>query len=367
MSFGAISPNAIMAMNLGAKKDNFAHWTGEGGLSPYHLKHGGDLVWQIGTGYFGCRDADGKFDPDAFSEQAVTSQVRMIELKISQGAKPGHGGVLPAAKVTPEIARTRRVPMGKDVISPPGHSAFDSPRGLCEFIGELRRLSGGKPTGFKICIGNRSEFLGVCKAMLETGIVPDFITVDGAEGGTGAAPLEFSNSMGTPLVDGLIFVHNSLVGCGLRDKIKIACAGKVTSAAHILRNLAIGADWCNSARGMMMAVGCIQAQSCHTNKCPVGVATQDPIRQRALHVGNKSERIANYHRNTMESLAEIAAAVGLEHPGQIRPSHVFKRSTSNRAVSYDEAFLFLKERELLDGCDHREFKLDWEKASADSF
>lgn len=367
MSFGAISSNAIMAMNAGAKKSNFAHWTGEGGLSDYHLKHGGDLVWQIGSGYFGCRDEDGNFDADSFAEQAVKSQVKMVELKLSQGAKPGLGGELPAAKVTPEIAKIRRVPMGKDVISPPGHSAFDSPRGLCEFIGELRRRSGGKPTGFKICIGHRSEFLSVCKAMIETGILPDFITVDGAEGGTGAAPLEFANAMGTPLVDGLLFIHNSLVGCGLRAKIKIACAGKVTSATHILRNLALGADWCNSARGMMMAVGCIQAQSCHTNKCPVGVATQDPIRQRALHVGNKSERVALYHRNTMETLAEMVAAVGLEHPSQIRPHHLFKRLTPNRTVGYDEAFLFLKEGELLSGCNHPQFTSYWDMASADSF
>jgi glutamate synthase domain-containing protein 2 len=367
MSFGAISPNAIMAMNTGAKKGGFAHWTGEGGLSPYHLKNGGDLVWQVGTGYFGCRDADGNFDAESFAEQAVKSQVKMIELKLSQGAKPGHGGVLPAAKVTPEIAATRHVPMGQDVISPPGHSAFDSPRGLCAFIGELRKLSGGKPTGFKVCIGHRSEFLAVCKAMLETGIYPDFITVDGAEGGTGAAPLEFTNAMGTPLRDGLVFVHNSLVGCGLRSKIKIACAGKVTSAAHILRNLAIGADWCNSARGMMMAVGCIQAQSCHTNKCPVGVATQDPTRQRALHVGNKSERVAQYHRNTMEALTELVAAVGLEHPDQICPEDMFKRVTTGRAISYDKAFNFLKEGVLLSGCDHPDFEADWNKASADSF
>jgi glutamate synthase domain-containing protein 2 len=367
MSFGAISPNAIMAMNAGAKKANFAHWTGEGGLSPYHLKHGGDLVWQVGTGYFGCRDEDGNFDAESFAEQAVESRVKMIELKLSQGAKPGHGGVLPAAKVTPEIAETRRVPMGQDVISPPGHSAFNSPRELCEFVGEIRRLSGGKPTGFKICVGHRSEFLSVCKAMLETGILPDFVTVDGAEGGTGAAPLEFTNAMGTPLRDGLIFVHNSLVGCGLRSKIKIACAGKVTSAAHILRNLAIGADWCNSARGMMMAVGCIQAQACHTNKCPVGVATQDPIRQRALHVGNKSERVAQYHRNTMEALAELVAAIGLEHPDQIRPHEMFKRITPDLAVSYDEAFHFLKEGELLNGCEDPEFKADWNRASVDSF
>ena len=367
MSFGAISPNAIMAMNAGAKADGFAHWTGEGGLSSYHLKHGGDLVWQIGTGYFGCRDENGNFEAESFAEQAVLSQVKMIELKISQGAKPGHGGVLPAAKVTPEIAKTRRVPMGQDVISPPGHSAFSTPRELCEFIGKLRELSGGKPVGFKLCIGQPREFLSVCKAMLETGILPDFINVDGTEGGTGAAPLEFTNSLGAPLVEGLIFVHNSLVGCGLRKKIKIACAGKVTSAAHILRNVAIGADWCNSARAMMMAVGCLQAQTCHTNECPVGVATQDPSRQRALHVDDKARRVANYHHNTLESLAEIVAAMGVDHPDQLLPHHVFKRIESSRAVSYAEAFDFLEEGSLIDGSANQRFKSYWDSASPEIF
>jgi glutamate synthase domain-containing protein 2 len=367
MSFGAISPNAIMALNTGAKQAGMAHWTGEGGLSPYHLKNGGDLVWQIGTGYFGCRDSNGHFDPAAFAEQAVLDPVKMIEIKISQGAKPGHGGVLPAAKVTPEIAKTRRVPMGQDVISPPGHSAYTTPRELCEFVAKLRELSGGKPTGFKLCVGQPHEFLSVCKAMLETGILPDFINVDGAEGGTGAAPLEFSNSVGMPLVEGLIFVHNSLVGCGLRTKIKIACAGKVTSAAHILRNVAIGADWCNSARGMMMAVGCIQAQTCHTNECPVGVATQDPVRQRALHVGDKSVRVARFHRNTLETVSELVAAMGLNHPEELEPRHAFKRGEANRALSYAEAFEFLEDGALLDGRVGPRFQSWWDAASAERF
>ncbi len=367
MSYGAISPHAIMALNKGAKKAGFAHWTGEGGLSRYHREPGGDLVWQIGTGYFGCRNEDGTFNPDLFAEQAVIENVKMIEIKISQGAKPGHGGVLPAAKITPEIARTRKVPMGRDCLSPSGHSVFTTPRGLCEYIKQLRELCGGKPVGFKLCIGNRTEFLAICKAILETGILPDFINVDGAEGGTGAAPQEFSDSLGTPLVEGLIYVHNAIVGCGLREKIRIACAGKVTSAAHIVRNCAIGADWCNAARGFMMSVGCIQAQKCHTNECPVGVATQDPKRFRALHTGDKAERVYHFHSNTMEALSELIAAMGLDHPDQLKPWHVTKRIAPNNVVNYDEAFDFLAEGELLEKCEHRHYKHHWAAASADTF
>jgi glutamate synthase domain-containing protein 2 len=367
MSFGAISPNAIMALNLGAKRGGFYHCTGEGGLSPYHLRNGGDLVWQIGTGYFGCRKNDGTFDPELFREQAAADSVKMIEIKISQGAKPGHGGVLPAAKITPEIASTRKVPMGQDCVSPPGHSAFDSPRGLCEFIAQLRDLSGGKPIGFKLCIGHPNEFLAACKAMLATGILPDFITVDGGEGGTGAAPIEFSDSLGTPLRGGLMFVHNALVGCGLRDKIKVAASGKVASAFAIARNLAIGADWCNAARGFMMAVGCIQAQTCHTNECPVGVATQDPTRQRALHVGNKSERTYNFHRHTMETLSEIVAAAGLDHADQLQARHICMRINRTTVQSYDEAFHFVEPGALLNDGDHPLLKRYWRMASADTF
>jgi len=367
MSFGAISPNAIMALNIGAKKGRFYHCTGEGGLSPYHLRHGGDLVWQIGTGYFGCRNDDGTFNADLFAEQARQPSVKMIEIKISQGAKPGHGGVLPAAKITPEISATRKVPMGRDCVSPPGHSAFNTPRGLCQFIAKLRELSGGKPIGFKLCIGHPVEFLGVCKAMMETGILADFITVDGAEGGTGAAPMEFSDSLGTPLKGGLMFVHNALVGCNLRDKIKIAASGKVASAFAIARNLAIGADWCNAARGFMMAVGCIQAQKCHTNTCPVGVATQDPARQRALHVGDKSERAYHFHHNTMETLSEIVAAAGLSHPNELRPWHVSMRVNRTTVMTYDQAFGFLKPGGLLEGSDHPVFQRAWQLARADSF
>lgn len=368
MSFGAISPNAIMALNHGAKKANFAHWTGEGGFSPYHKKYGGDIVWQIGTGYFGCRHDDGTFHPDLFASQAVDEQVNMIELKISQGAKPGHGGVLPGAKVTPEIAATRKVPLGQDCISPPGHSAFSDPRGLCAFLKQLRDLSGGKPVGFKLCIGMPHEFLAICKAMLETGIRPDFINIDGGEGGTGAAPPEFSDSLGAPLVEGLVFAHNALVATGLRDQIKIACAGKVTSAADVIRNLAIGADWCNAARGFMMAVGCIQAQTCHTNTCPVGVATQDPRRFRALDVKDKSERVYHYHSNTMEVISDMIAAMGLQDPDELEPHQVSMRTDSNKVITFEEAFEFLPERCLVDGtCDNPKYNKWWNMASADSF
>jgi glutamate synthase domain-containing protein 2 len=368
MSFGALSPNALLALNTGAKMARFAHWTGEGGYSPYHQRPGGDVVWQIGTGYFGCRNDDGTFNADLFAEQAVADQVKMIEIKISQGAKPGHGGVLPAAKVTAEIARVRKVSMGEDCISPPGHSAFSSPRGLCQYIKQLRELCGGKPVGFKLCVGNPVEFLGVCKAMMETGILPDFITVDGGEGGTGAAPPEFSDSMGAPLVEGLIFVHNALVGCSLRDRIRIACAGKVVTAADIVRGCAIGADWCNAARGFMMAVGCIQAQTCHTNTCPVGVATQDPGRYRALVVGDKAKRVANFHRNTMKNLIELIAAMGLEHPQQLQPWHVLKRIAPNKVVTYDEAFEFEKEGALLNGTSKHPLLMRWwDQASSEEF
>ncbi len=367
MSFGAISPNAIRALNKGAKLGGFYHTTGEGGLSPYHLENGGDLVWQIGTGYFGCRNEDGSFNEEMFAEQAQFDSVRMIEIKISQGAKPGHGGVLPAAKVTQEIANTRRVPVGRDCISPPGHSAFHTPTEFCQYIKKLRELSGGKPIGFKLCVGRPHEFLAICKAMLDTGILADFITVDGAEGGTGAAPPEFSDSLGTPLREGLIFVHNSLVGCGLRNRIRVACSGKLASAFHVARTMALGADWCNIARGFMMAVGCIQAQSCHTNRCPVGVATQDRLLQRALDVSDKSQRAYHFHRNMMEALAEIVAAAGLDHPQQFLPAHICKRVGPSKIETYEQAYDFLDEGELLRGCENPVYQRCWEAASADTF
>ncbi|MGA8357091.1 MAG: FMN-binding glutamate synthase family protein, partial [Xanthobacteraceae bacterium] len=316
MSFGALSRNAILALNGGAKKGNFAHDTGEGGYSPYHRENGGDIIWEIGSGYFSCRNGDGTFCADKFAAAAAHDQVKMVELKLSQGAKPGHGGVLPGAKVSPEIAVTRGVPVGVDCISPSRHSAFSNPIEMMQFIATMRRLSGGKPAGFKLCIGHPWEFLAICKAMLETKIYPDFIVVDGKEGGTGAAPLEFADHLGMPLREGLTFVHNALVGINARGRIKLGASGKIISAFDIARVLALGADWCNSARGFMFALGCIQSQSCHTDRCPTGVSTQDPSRQRALVVPDKAQRVYNFHRATIESLAELVAAAGLDHPTQ---------------------------------------------------
>jgi glutamate synthase domain-containing protein 2 len=326
MSFGALSANAILALNAGAKKGGFAHDTGEGSISVHHRVHGGDLIWEIGSGYFGCRDAAGRFSEARFVENALDPQVKMIELKLSQGAKPGHGGVLPGPKVTPEIAQARGVPVGVDCVSPAAHSAFGTPREMMVFIERLRELSGGKPVGFKLCIGHPWEWFGLCRAMLETGLLPDFIVVDGAEGGTGAAPLEFTDHIGSPVQEGLRLVHNTLTGVGLRSRIRIGSAGKVISAFDIARMRALGADWCNSARGFMFALGCIQAQTCHTGTCPTGVTTQDAVRQRALVVPDKAERVYRYHQGTMEALREMTQAAGLEHPSQFRASHIVRRS-----------------------------------------
>ena len=338
MSFGALSQNAIMALNKGAKIDGFAHNTGEGGISPYHLKYAGDLVWQIGTGYFGCRNAEGQFDQALFKEKAALDVVKMIEIKLSQGAKPGHGGILPAVKLTREIADIRHVPMGYDVVSPPAHSAFSTPVGLLEFVARLRKLSGGKPVGFKLCVGSRSEFLSICKAMLETGIKPDFITVDGAEGGTGAAPIELTNSVGTPLRDGLIFVHNALIGTGLRDKMRLIASGKVMSAFHMLRLMALGADTINSARAMMFALGCIQSRHCNQDTCPTGIATQDPARYKALDVETKSVRVANYHASMVNNLMELVAATGLNDLDELRPCHIHRRIHGTETRHYGELY-----------------------------
>ncbi|MEO0683402.1 MAG: FMN-binding glutamate synthase family protein, partial [Pseudomonadota bacterium] len=321
MSFGALSANAIEALNKGAKAGGFAHDTGEGGISRYHRKHGGDIIYQVGTGYFGCRTPEGRFDADKFERQASDAQVKMIELKLSQGAKPGHGGMLPAAKISPEIAEARGVPMDEDCISPAGHAEFSDPIGLAEFVGLLRERAHGKPVGLKLCIGHRREFMCIVKAFLTTGIIPDFIVVDGAEGGTGAAPLEFSNHIGMPLNEGLIFVHNTLRGAGLRDRVRVGASGKLVTAFDLARVFAMGADWANSARGFMFAVGCIQAQACHTNACPTGVATQDKLRQRALDVGDKSVRVARFHANTLRALGDLAGAAGLNHPAELRPHH----------------------------------------------
>ena len=332
MSFGALSPNAVRALNAGAKKGGFAHDTGEGGVSPYHRENGGDIIWEIGSGYFGCRNRDGSFNPEEFARVASDDQIKMVELKVSQGAKPGHGGVLPAAKVSEEISKIRGVPMGEDCISPAYHRAFSTPLEMMAFIGEMRRLSGGKPAGFKLCIGHPWEFLAICKAMLQTGIYPDFIVVDGNEGGTGAAPLEFMDHLGMPMREGVNFVHNALIGINARDRIKIGAAGKIATAFDMARAMAIGADWCNSARGFMFSLGCIQSLSCHTDRCPTGVTTQDPIRNRALVVPHKIERVYNYHHATLHALAELLAAAGLEHPQQLRPIHFSQRTVDHRGA-----------------------------------
>ena len=347
MSYGSLSKRAILSLSQGAKLGNFAHNTGEGGISPYHIEGGGDLIWQIGTGYFGCRTEEGGFNEQLFSEKAQRPQVKMIEIKLSQGAKPGHGGILPAAKLTPEIAEIRSVPLGKDVNSPPGHREFSTPIGLLEFVARLRKLSGGKPVGFKLCVGKRREFLAVCKAMVKTGITPDFITVDGGEGGTGAAPLEFSNHIGAPLVEGLIFVHNSLVGYGVRDRIKVIASGKITSGFALLKRIALGADACYSARGMMMALGCIQALKCNSNHCPVGVATTDPELYVGLVPEDKSVRVASFHDETIKSLAEMLGAVGLDEPSDLRPWHVVHRTSPTEIKHYGEMYEFLKPGALL--------------------
>ena len=366
MSFGSLSSNAVMALNLGAKAGGFAHNTGEGGLSPYHLQ-GGDLIWQIGTGYFGCRTEDGRFDPKSFQEKATLECVRMIEVKLSQGAKPGHGGILPAAKVTEEISKIRNVPMGKDVLSPPAHTAFRTPLEMLHFIDELRRLSGGKPVGIKLCVGNRAEFLALCKAMVETGSTPDYVAVDGGEGGTGAAPLEFSNSVGTPLTEGLLFVHNALVGFDLRKRVKVIASGRIITGFHMAARMALGADVCASARGMMFSIGCIQALRCNTNECPVGVATQKPDLVAGLVVEPKSVRAANFQHATVESLLEIVGAAGLDHPSQLEPRHLQRRVSSHEVRSYDEIYEFRERGALLSEPIPESFARDWYAASSSTF
>ncbi|MEA2941925.1 MAG: hypothetical protein QOD09_2454, partial [Bradyrhizobium sp.] len=362
------SPNAVRALNAGAKKGGFAHDTGEGGVSPYHRENGGDIIWEIGSGYFGCRNrADGTFNPEEFARVAADDQIKMVELKISQGAKPGHGGVLPAAKVSEEISRIRGVGMGEDCISPPYHRAFSTPLEMMAFIGEMRRLSGGKPAGFKLCVGHKWEFLAICKAMLQTGIYPDFIVVDGNEGGTGAAPLEFMDHLGMPMREGVNFVHNALVGINARDRIRVGAAGKIATAFDISRAMALGADWCNSARGFMFALGCIQSLSCHTDRCPTGVTTQDPSRNRALSVPLKTDRVYNYHHATLHALAELIAAAGLDHPQDIRPIHFSQRVSSTEVKSLAQLYPSLRPGELIDGTEDVRFKDAWKMARAESF
>lgn len=369
MSFGSLSANAIKALNIGAKLGGFAHDTGEGGFSAHH-KQGGDIIYQVASGYFGCRDSEGRFDPDKFAEQAANPQIKMIEIKLSQGAKPGHGGMLPASKITEEISAARGIPMGVDCVSPPSHSAFSTPLELMNFVARLRDLSGGKPVGLKLCIGHRREFMCMVKAMLETGTAPDFIVVDGKEGGTGSAPLEFANRVGMPMLEGLYFVHNTLRGAGLRSEVKIGAAGKIVTAFDIARALALGADWCNSARGFMFAIGCIQAQACHTNKCPVGIATQNTLRQRALDPDDKSMRVARFHRNTLKALGEIAGAAGLEHPGDFLPYHFMFRQNDNSFRDGNEVYAYLPNGFLLANDVHpdlRDWQSRWGRAAADSF
>ena len=373
MSFGALSANAILALNAGAQRGGFAHDTGEGSISVHHHAHGGDLIWQIASGYFGCRDAQGRFDETRFVENARHPQVKLIELKLSQGAKPGHGGVLPGAKVTPEIAQARGVPVGVDCVSPARHGAFDDPVGMLCFIERLRQLSGGKPVGFKFCVGHPWEWFAICKAMLHTGLRPDFIVVDGAEGGTGAAPLEFSDHVGAPLQEGLLLVHNTLVGLNLRPHIRLGCAGKVICAFDIARAMALGADWCNSARGFMLALGCIQAQACHTGHCPTGVTTQDPRRQRALVVPDKAERVFRFHQQTLHALKELVQAAGLQHPREIGPVHIVRRTDTRQVRLLANQLQFLAPGVLLEAMEGRApwpnptFSLYWPMARADDF
>ena len=369
MSFGSLSANAIRALNAGAKRGGFYHDTGEGSISQYHRECGGDLVWEIGSGYFGCRDSSGNFSEEKFVINASCDQVKMIEIKLSQGAKPGQGGILPGAKVSPEIAAARDVPVGVDCVSPAKHSAFSTPKELLQFIDRLRNLSGGKPVGFKFAVGHPWEWFGIAKAMQETNILPDFIVVDGGEGGTGAAPLEFTDHVGAPLREALLLVHNTLVGLNLRQHIRIGAAGKIVTAFDIVRTLALGADWCNAARGYMFALGCIQSQSCHTDRCPTGVATQDQQRQKALVPEDKATRVYHFHENTLKALKELVAAAGLQHPDEIGPEHIIRRVSSTEVRALAVLHRFLKQGDLLGDelPNHPAFQAFWAEARSDAF
>jgi glutamate synthase domain-containing protein 2 len=367
LSFGALSKNAIMALNLGAKKGGFLHNTGEGGLTEYHLQ-GGDVGLQVATAYFGFRTPDGDFDPEKFRQQATLPNVKIIEIKLSQGAKPAHGGLLPKEKITPEIAKIRGVPMDKDVLSPPTHRTFSTPEGLCHFIAQLRELSDGKPVGFKLCIGKKTEFFAICKAMLKTGIYPDFIVVDGMEGGTGAAPSEFVNSIGMPLQEALVFVNNALVGCGLRQHIRIIASGRNTSGFDMVRMVALGADMVNSARAMMLALGCLQSKQCGNNTCPVGVATQNARLYNQLNVADKSERVYLYHKATVKNFLELVGAMGLENPSHILPSSVMRRISDHEVLYFDEIYDFIKPNSLLDNNTvPQQYRRFWDTAVPESF
>ena len=368
MSYGSLSKNAILALNSGAKIGGFYHNTGEGGLSPYHLQEGGDVVWNIGTGYFSTRDTDGKFSVEEYTKRATLDNVKMIEIKFSQGAKPGHGGILPKEKVTDEIASIRLVGKGHDIVSPPKHSAFSTPLELINFVKVLREHSGGKPIGIKICIGDKSEFISICKAMVETKTYLDFITVDGGEGGTGAAPPEYSDHVGMPLRDALAFVYDCLNGFGIKDQIKIIASGKVISGFDIIRCLSIGADLCNSARGMMFALGCIQALECHANTCPTGVATQDPQLVKGLVPQEKSVRVANFQKETVKSAVELMASAGINHPDGVTRDVVSTRVERNITETFAQTF-----PELETGCLLNEVSVPsnllyfWKKANTNSF
>ena len=366
MSFGSLSANAIRALNKGAAMGRFAHDTGEGSFSVHH-RQGGDIIWEVASGYFGCRNEDGTFCAERFKATAAEPQIKMIEIKLSQGAKPGHGGVLPGAKVSAEIAAARGVAVGQDCISPASHSAFSTPLELMLFIAKLRELSGGKPVGFKLCIGLPSEFMAICKAMLETGITPDFIVIDGKEGGTGAAPLEFTDHLGTPLREGLTFAHNCLVGAGLRDRVRLGASGRIITAFDMVRVLALGADWCNAARGFMFALGCIQSLTCHTDHCPTGVATQDPLRQKALVVPDKAERVRRFHESTMEALADFIAAAGVTHPSEIARSQIMKRLGEAEVKSFADVYPELEPGALINGLVDDWYARHWAMAQAGSF
>jgi glutamate synthase domain-containing protein 2 len=368
MSFGSLSANAIRALNKGAKIGNFYHDTGEGSLSAYHRENGGDIVWEIGSGYFGCRNDDGSFNAEKFAAVAREPEVKMVELKLSQGAKPGHGGVLPAAKVSREISETRGVPMGRDCVSPSRHTVFSTPVELLQFIERMREMSGGKPAGFKLAIGHPWEWFGIAKAMHETGLLPDFIVVDGAEGGTGAAPAEFIDHVGVPMHEGLLLVHNTLVGLGLRERVHIGAAGQIVGAFDMLRTFALGADWCNAARGFMFALGCIQSLSCHTDRCPTGIATQNPDRWKKLDVPDKATRVANFHDNTLKALRDLLCAAGLTHPEQIGPEHILRRVSPTEIRSLRELYPTLAPGELIDAVPkHSVFREYWRAARSDSF
>ncbi|HWA43273.1 MAG TPA: FMN-binding glutamate synthase family protein [Hypericibacter adhaerens] len=367
MSFGSLGPNAIEALNWGAKLGGFYHDTGEGGISRYHRIHGGDIVYELGTGYFGARNPNGSFSPERFAEQARNDQIRMVEIKLSQGAKPGHGGILPGAKVSPEISEARGVAAGVDCISPSRHTAFSTPAEMMEFIATLRELSGGKPVGFKLCVGHPTEVFALVKAMLKTGIKPDFIVVDGKEGGTGAAPAEFSDHLGMPLREGLILMRNALVGANLRGEIRLAASGKIVSGFSMAANLAIGADWCNAARAFMFSLGCVQSMRCHTNRCPTGVTTNDPVLQRGLVVALKAQRVASFQRHTVEALAELVAAAGVTHPQDLMPRHIWHRLNPIEVRTLDRIYNFLEPGVLLAAPDMTPYAEEWRAADPDSF